>query len=90
MADPLYVPSRLPIDLSLARATVDSTIKLLAQLSEGRQREPAWQEAKEAARALHLEIAAAEFDARLPVKVTRSGGEAIAVVPHPRGEVQPS
>lgn len=66
MAEPLPAGSRLPLDPALAKATVDATIKLLAQLSEGRQREPAWQEAKEAARALHLDIAAAEFDARLP------------------------
>lgn len=68
---------RLPLDIALVHAAVDSAIRLLGQLSEGRQREPAWIEAKEAARALHLDIAGAEFDARLPARPPRSGGEAV-------------
>lgn len=78
MADPLLSGSRLPLDPTLAKAAVDTAIKLLSQLSEGRQREPAWQEAKEAARALHMDIAAAEFDARLPR--VRAGAELVGGV----------
>lgn len=73
MADPLLNVSRLPIDAATARSVVDATIKLLGQLSDGRRSEPAWLEARDAARALHLEIAAAEFDARLPARQLRSG-----------------
>lgn len=73
MADPLFNNPRLPIDAATARSVVDATIKLLSQLSDGRRSEPAWLEARDAARALHLEIAAAEFDARLPARQPRSG-----------------
>ena len=73
MAEPLASLPRLPLDVALARAAVDTTIRLLGQLSEGRQREPAWVEAAGAARALHLELAAAEFDARLPQRPARNG-----------------
>ena len=79
MADPLLNNPRLPLDTATAKAAVDATIKLLSQLSEGRQKEPAWLEAKEAARALHLDVAAAEFDARLPARPARSGGEMVAI-----------
>src|ERR1041385_6535122 len=75
MAEPLPTVVRLPLDTATARAAVDSTVRLLAQLSEVRQKEPAWKEAMEAARALHLDLAGAEFDARLPGKVARGGGE---------------
>ncbi len=79
MADPLLNNPRLPLDTATAKAAVDATIKLLSQLSEGRQKEPAWLEAKDAARALHLDVAAAEFDARLPGRPARSGGEVVAI-----------
>jgi hypothetical protein len=72
-AEPIFGAGRLPIDTSLARATVDATVKLLGQLSDGRRSEPAWVEARDAARALHLEVAGAEFDARLPARPARSG-----------------
>lgn len=70
---------RLLLEVGLAKAAVDSTVRLLAQLSESRRSEPIWQEAKEAARALHLEVAGAEFDSRLPARSVRSGGESIAL-----------
>lgn len=79
MADPLLNSPRLPLDTATAKAAVDATVKLLAQLSEGRRSEPAWREALDAARALHLDVAAAEFDARLPARPARSGGEVVAI-----------
>lgn len=79
MADPLINSEGcLPIEVALAKASVDTTIKLLAQFPEGRQGEPAWKEAREATRALHLAVAGAEFDARLPARMIRNGGERIA------------
>ena len=79
MAEPLSNGSRLPVDPALARSAIDAMIKLLCQFGDGRTKEPAWQEAKEAAKALHLELAAAEFDARLPARPSRSGGEPLAL-----------
>lgn len=66
MAEPLEKAVRLPIATGLARAAIETTCKLLGQLSEGRRGEPAWIEAREAALALHLDLAAAEFEARVP------------------------
>jgi hypothetical protein len=77
VAEPLTPETRLPLNIAGAKATVDATLKLLAQLSEGRQQEPAWKEAAAAARTLHLDIAAAEFDARLPGRAARPGNQAI-------------
>lgn len=73
MAEPLANSPKLPIDATMVRALVDAAIKLLGQLLDGRRSEPAWLEAREAARTLYMEVAAAEFDARLPARPARSG-----------------
>lgn len=58
--------TRLPIATNVAKGMVDASLRLLGQLAAGRSREPATVDLREAARALHAEIAGAEFEARLP------------------------
>jgi hypothetical protein len=75
MAEPFTRPAqRLPIDVAVRTAAVDAALALLNSLS-GRSADQAYKDLLVASKALHMELAAAMFDARLPARPVRAGGE---------------
>ena len=66
--------TRRPMSLEVAKALVEAALAMLHQLAGGRQRDSSYLALIAAAREQHMEVALAEFEAKLPPQTTRNGG----------------
>lgn len=73
--------TRRPFNLEIGKALIEASLGMLHQVAGGRQKDPSYVALLSAARDQHLEIALAEFEARLPAITSRNGGEAISKTP---------
>lgn len=66
--------SRRPLSLEVAKALVEAALAMLHQTAGGRQKDSSYLALLAAARDQHMEVALAEFEAKLPVQAVRNGG----------------
>lgn len=84
IADPNVPPSsgpRLAVDSGLVRRAVDAGIIIAERALRGGSTDPKVAAFVDALKQLHLDLAGAEFDARLPRPPARPGGEVLTPQP---------
>lgn len=70
-------PIRRLLNIEVAKALVEAAVAMLHQTAGGRQKDSSYLALLCTARDQHVEIALAEFEARLPPQTVRNGGSAV-------------